>query len=45
MQLQGWPCSACITAEDPWHYYLPSPGYLRRVRLPGGPGVRVDTYV
>ena len=25
-----------INAEDPWNHYLPSPGVLRRFRLPGG---------
>ncbi len=34
-----------IQAEDPAHHYMPSPGHLRRVRLPGGPEVRVDTYL
>lgn len=33
-----------INATDPWNNYLPSPGHLRRFRLPGGPNVRVDTY-
>lgn len=33
-----------IHAEDPWRQ-LPSPGHLRRVRFPGGPEIRVDTYV
>ncbi|HZY40591.1 MAG TPA: biotin carboxylase, partial [Anaerolineae bacterium] len=36
--------SCRITAEDPWRHYLPSPGVLRRVRLPGGHGLRVETY-
>ena len=34
-----------IRASDPWRDYLPSPGTLKRVRLPGGPEVRVDTYI
>jgi acetyl-CoA carboxylase, biotin carboxylase subunit len=45
VQLRGWSIECKITAEDPWHDFLPSPGYLRRVRLPGGPYTRVDTYV
>jgi acetyl/propionyl-CoA carboxylase alpha subunit len=34
-----------IHAEDPWNAFLPSPGRIRQVWLPGGPGIRVDTYV
>lgn len=34
-----------VRATDPWRNNLPSPGELQRVRLPGGPEVRVDTYV
>jgi acetyl/propionyl-CoA carboxylase alpha subunit len=33
-----------VNAEDPSQRFLPTPGLLRRVRLPGGPEVRVDTY-
>lgn len=42
--LVGWAMGCRINAEDPWNHYLPSPGHLRRFRLPGGPNVRVDTY-
>ncbi|MFM8322814.1 MAG: biotin carboxylase, partial [Chloroflexota bacterium] len=45
VQLDGWAMQCRITAEDPWRQYLPNPGRLEMVRLPGGPGVRVDTYV
>jgi acetyl/propionyl-CoA carboxylase alpha subunit len=44
VQLRGHAISCRITAQDPWRHYMPSPGTLRRVRLPTGHGVRVDTY-
>jgi acetyl-CoA carboxylase, biotin carboxylase subunit len=45
VRLEGWAMQCRISAEDPWRQFLPNPGYLNMVRLPGGPGVRVDTYV
>jgi acetyl-CoA carboxylase, biotin carboxylase subunit len=34
-----------ICAEDPFDNFLPSTGYLKRYRIPSGPGVRVDSGV
>lgn len=32
-----------ITAEDPGQNFMPAPGTVTKMRLPGGPGVRIDT--
>jgi acetyl/propionyl-CoA carboxylase alpha subunit len=44
VQLRGWTLLARVRAEDPWNHFWPSPGLLRRMHLPTGPNVRVDTY-
>jgi len=32
-----------ITAEDPGQNFMPAPGTVTKMHLPGGPGVRIDT--
>jgi acetyl-CoA carboxylase biotin carboxylase subunit len=34
-----------ITAEDPWHGFMPRPGKIEAVRYPSGPGVRDDSAI
>lgn len=45
VELNGWAMMCRVQAQDPANNFMPSSGKLRRVRLPGGPEVRVDTYV
>jgi acetyl-CoA carboxylase biotin carboxylase subunit len=32
-----------IYAEDPEHRFMPSPGKIKSLRVPGGPGIRDDS--
>jgi acetyl-CoA carboxylase biotin carboxylase subunit len=43
--VRGWAMECRIYAEDPENHFLPCPGKVVAVRLPEGPGVRVDSAV
>jgi acetyl-CoA carboxylase biotin carboxylase subunit len=45
LRMQGWAIECRIYAEDPENSFLPSPGRIRNLVEPQGPGVRVDSGV
>ena len=45
VELKGHAIECRVTAEDPTNHFLASSGKVDSIRLPGGPGVRVDTHL
>ncbi len=45
IQLKGAAVECRINAEDPDNNFIPSPGKIEELNLPGGPGVRIDTHI
>lgn len=45
IKFSGHALECRINAEDPEHGFLPSPGIIKSLSLPGGPNIRIDTHI
>ena len=45
VKFKGAAIECRINAEDPYNNFIPCPGKIVELNLPGGPGVRLDTHI
>ena len=45
VEIRGASIECRINAEDPYNDFIPCPGGIEELNLPGGPGVRIDTHI
>ena len=45
LHINGWAVECRVYAEDPETNFMPSPGHLKYVKAPSGPGIRDDSSI